>query len=109
MGAHYEAILFVRDMIAWFLAHYEAPVHHCPYISAEGGYQWIFGGPYDAREVLQAQFPEATDWEIDAAVEEVESEGTTEWSGEAYPHGWFDEDLERTDAGGPPPIDDGVL
>jgi len=38
----------------WFLAQYENPVESCPYESAEGGYQWIWGGPYDALEELEA-------------------------------------------------------
>jgi hypothetical protein len=38
---------------AWFLELYEDPLENCPYESAEGGYQYIWGGPYDALEELR--------------------------------------------------------
>jgi hypothetical protein len=37
---------------AWFFERYEDPNESCPYISAEGGYQYIYGGPYDAHDVF---------------------------------------------------------
>ena len=37
-------------MIEWFNQNFEDPAERTPYESAEGGYQWIWGGPYDARE-----------------------------------------------------------
>lgn len=40
------------DLAEWFLARYEDPNENCPYESAEGGYQFIWGGPYDAEEEL---------------------------------------------------------
>jgi hypothetical protein len=43
-------------MRTWFLQHYEDPVESCPHESSEGGYQYIWGGPYDAREVLDDEF-----------------------------------------------------
>jgi len=33
-------------MADWFLANFENPAECTPYESAEGGYQWIWGGPY---------------------------------------------------------------
>ena len=62
-------------MIEWFHHNYDDPAHHTPYISAEGGYQYIWGGPHDAREELDGMFgglvPEQL---IGEAVEEVETE-----------------------------------
>lgn len=46
----------VRIMEAWFRHRYEDPAHRTPYESAEGGYIWVNGGPYDAREQLEEQF-----------------------------------------------------
>jgi hypothetical protein len=43
-------------MREWFREHYEDPAERTPYESAEGGYIWIFGGPYYAHEELEAQF-----------------------------------------------------
>ena len=45
-----------RFMREWFLDNYEDPVHSVPYIGREGGYIWIFGGPYDAHEELYEKF-----------------------------------------------------
>jgi hypothetical protein len=41
---------------AWFLQHYADPEESCPYESREGGYQWIWGGPYDAEEELSDEW-----------------------------------------------------
>lgn len=75
-----------QDILNWFYRHYEDPVHNCPYESAEGGYQYIWGGPYDAREEIEAQFPKASAKVVDAVVAELEDDtedtpGCTEWSG----------------------------
>ncbi|HEY1425288.1 MAG TPA: hypothetical protein VGF50_01325 [Caulobacteraceae bacterium] len=43
-------------MEAWFRHYYEDPAHSLPYVSAEGGYQWVTGGPYQARLELSSQF-----------------------------------------------------
>lgn len=43
-------------MREWFFKHFEDPAERTPYESAEGGYIWIWGGPYDAREELDAEF-----------------------------------------------------
>lgn len=43
-------------MKAWFRARFEDPAERTPYESAEGGYIWIWGGPYDAREELESEF-----------------------------------------------------
>ena len=39
----------------WFRSNFTDPANRLPYISAEGGYQWIYGGPYDAREELESE------------------------------------------------------
>ena len=50
-----DQLNFMRE---WFLANYEDPVHSLPYESREGGYIWIYGGPYDAHEELHDKFGE---------------------------------------------------
>ena len=35
-------------MHAWFHRYYQDPVHETPHESAEGGYIYIWGGPYNA-------------------------------------------------------------
>jgi len=68
----------IDEMIAWFFENYEDPVHGVPYESAEGGYQYYNGGPYDARVVLEEQFPDALDEHLDAAASKIETQGW-EW------------------------------
>jgi len=70
----------IDALVEWFHEHYEDPAHRLPYESAEGGYQWIYGGPYDAQEALGDNFQDEPEDIIEAAVEEIESEGQLEWS-----------------------------
>lgn len=51
-------------MKAWFFSNFEDPAHRTPYESSEGGYIWIWGGPYDAREQLQQRFSGAAPLEV---------------------------------------------
>lgn len=68
-------------MKSWFDRNFEDPVHRLPYISAEGGYQYIWGGPFDASEVLYDRFDNlAAEDTIEKLVQELESDGITEWS-----------------------------
>lgn len=69
------------EMRLWFYSQYESPAECLPYIPTEGGYQWIYGGPYDARDVLEEEFSGlASEEDIDVLVAELEME-CTEWSG----------------------------
>lgn len=69
----------VAVLVAWFRERYEDPAERTSYESAEGGYLWNFGGPYDAREVLGDEFPD-DDAVLDAAVREIERDGIHEWA-----------------------------
>jgi hypothetical protein len=70
-------------MEVWFRARFEDPVHSCPYNSEEGGYQFIYGGPYEADDKLQRQFSDLVPYEvIEELVEELEDE-CSEWSGDS--------------------------
>ena len=46
----------IDTMREWFLDNFEDPAERTPYESREGGYIWIWGGPYNAREELQQVF-----------------------------------------------------
>src|ERR1039458_9191215 len=46
----------MKAMETWFHARYEDPAENTPYVGSEGGYQFIHGGPYDAREELEGEF-----------------------------------------------------
>lgn len=82
----------------WFRERFEDPAERTPYESAEGGYIWIWGGPYDAHEELEAEFGGIVpDDVIDELVEELEGE-CTEWAPTPSPGDYDDaliEDLAR--------------
>ncbi|MEZ5654278.1 MAG: hypothetical protein R3E04_00080 [Sphingobium sp.] len=67
-------------MVDWFFSNFEDPVHETPYNSREGGYLYIWGGPYDATDELYQAFPEASDTEIEQVVAEIESDGIGDWA-----------------------------
>lgn len=72
-------------METWFRQHFEDPAEHTPYESAEGGYIWIYGGPYDAREELEAEFSEVVPNEvINELVDNLERE-CSEWAPTSSP------------------------
>lgn len=68
----------VEEIVNWFFEHYEDPVHGVPYESAEGGYQYYAGGPYDAREEIEDRFPHVPANTIDEALEIISDYGY-EW------------------------------
>jgi hypothetical protein len=68
-------------MRIWFLSRYWDPANETPYNSKEGGYLYIYGGPYDAKEELDHQFCDmASEEDIQAVVDDVESDGIFEWA-----------------------------
>jgi hypothetical protein len=71
-----DAIMSIKG---WFLQNFDDPVHDTPYVSAEGGYQYIWGGPYEVRDILETFFSDVVPEElIRAAAEELENE-SLEW------------------------------
>lgn len=87
-----------KDMlVAWFSSRYQDPAHETPYNGREGGYQYINGGPFDAREELEHQFGTlVTELVIDSAVDEIESDGTIEWAPIRYVDDREDEDYYQS-------------
>jgi len=71
----------IEYMTAWFRTYFEDPAHEMPHITREGGYQYIWGGPYDAADELGSEFGGLIpDDRIEAAVNEVHSDGTFDWA-----------------------------
>lgn len=71
----------IEVMRDWFSENYQNPVESLPYESREGGYQWIWGGPYSGRDELFANFGgEFSEKAINSLADELESI-TDEWSG----------------------------
>ena len=70
-------------MQVWFYEHFEDHVHSCPHNSEEGGYQFIYGGPYEAGEELQTEFSGIVPDEIIEEVAEELTNECSEWSGDS--------------------------
>lgn len=89
----------IDAMVEWFFANYEDPAHRTPYEGREGGYQWIWGGPFDAREELYDNFSDEHEELIEAAVAEIESDGLTEWTRTPRPedYGQDEDDFDVVD------------
>ena len=51
-------------MRRWFCDRYEDPANETPYSSEEGGYIFVWGGPYDPNEVIQERFSDCVDYEV---------------------------------------------
>lgn len=82
----------IEVMVEWFHGHFEDPAERTPYESAEGGYVWIWGGPYEAHEEIGDEFAEvADDATILAAVDIVHKDGLYEWAPREQP-GDYDQD-----------------
>lgn len=87
----------IEYMRHWFDKNFEDPTNETPYNSREGGFLYIWGGPYDAAEELFGEFGDfVPEDRIQAVVDEVESEGLTDWApGPDHPnHRRAREDLE---------------
>jgi hypothetical protein len=76
----YDRDVQIETMRKWFFEHFEDPAHRTPYESREGGFQWIWGGPYDARDQLEEQFSDyVSEDTIDELVNDLERE-CREWA-----------------------------
>lgn len=51
-------------MRRWFCDRYEDPVNETPYSSEEGGYIFVWGGPYDLNEVIQERFSDVVEYGV---------------------------------------------
>lgn len=71
-----EAVDAIKE---WFFSNFEDPAESTPYESAEGGYQYIWGGPYDTRDIIENVFYRRTRRAVtEAAIEELDRE-SFEW------------------------------
>lgn len=81
----------IDTMTEWFHEQFEDPANDTPWDGEDKKYVFMWGGPYEAHDVLHEnfddQFPE--DW-VNEAVETVEMDGIFEWAptshGDYYEH-----------------------
>lgn len=64
-------------METWFRSRYEDPAERTPY---DGGYVWIWGGPYDAEEELRSEFEEVVPEKIIEDLAESLSQECSDWA-----------------------------
>lgn len=86
-------------VLSWFYRNFEDPAEETPHDSREGGYQYIWGGPYDAREELWSEFEGILSEErIEEIAERVERRAI-EWApGRDHPnHSSNQPDLDAED------------
>lgn len=69
------------EMEDWFYENYDNPVNFLPDETGEGGYQYLYGGPYELDEILYEQFGEKySNYYIQNVIENLESEhGDIAW------------------------------
>ena len=74
-------------MLFWFRSNFEDPAHETPYEGREGGYQYIWGGPYNALDQLGREFGDLVrEDRIQEAADEAESDGIFDWApGDNHP------------------------
>lgn len=71
----------IQHLVNWFHHFYTDPANETPYESSEGGYIYIYGGPYSAEDEIRENFeglvPEDA---ILRAVAEIERDGIFDWA-----------------------------
>lgn len=74
-----------KAMDIWFRQNYSDPVDVCPYESAEGGYQFIWGGPYEPMDELSTEFSDLVPQDLIEEVAQELDDQAVEWSGNPDP------------------------
>lgn len=77
-------------MRSWFHEHFSDPVENTPYESSEGGYIYIWGGPYDAYEELSV-FSDIINDDLIQELSKELSEECLEWTGREQPADYFED------------------
>ena len=84
----------VEIMSHWFEAHYDDP-NVLPYDSSEDGFQWIWGGPYDAGQELRQEFDAFASDDAIAKLSSDLNDASSEWSGKPDEDDYDDEALSE--------------
>jgi len=83
----------LTEMTEWFHSKFQDPVNRLPYNSREGGYQYIYGGPYDAHDQISDAFShQYSDELIEEAVEIVQADGIYQWDKSEEPGDYGDDE-----------------
>ena len=74
-----ERTRWIESMVWWFDNHFEDPALNTPWDAEANAYNYIFGGPFDARDVLREFWRVPETWRSVAAGQ-IERDGIFEWS-----------------------------
>jgi hypothetical protein len=85
----------------WFCQRFDPP-DALPYDSSEGGFQWIWGGPYDARSAIYGEFDGVASDTALAATNSALNDISSDWSGKPDDAGYSDDYLSDLLASGDP-------
>ena len=70
-----EKDLAISEMKDWFFDNYDDPANFLPYETKAGGYQYLFGGPYELSNVLHEEFSSKYPNEyIESTINHIENE-----------------------------------
>jgi hypothetical protein len=71
----------IEAMRRWFHARFEDPSNQTPYDGGEGGFQFIWGGPYDPNDKIQERFSSVVEYEVmEKLIKELWQEAGDEWA-----------------------------
>jgi hypothetical protein len=80
----------LEAMRKWFFQHFQSPADETPYDSEEGGYVYLYGGPYEAKEELDARFGALVPDEVIEELAEDLGGESYEWEGRPRPGDYDD-------------------
>ena len=84
----------IEAMRQWFYARYEDPAQQTPYSSEEGGYIFVYGGPYDPNDVIQERFSHVVPYEVmGKLIDELWQEVGNEWAPTESEFEYYDDEL----------------
>ena len=95
----FDAASAAEEMKEWFFSNYEDPAERLPYISAEGGFQWIFGSSETALGALEEAYSDEYPFEfIEKVAQSITDEtGIFDWSPTPGPDFYDDGDVSESD------------
>ncbi len=84
----------IEAMRRWFHARFEDPSNQTPYDGGEGGFQFVWGGPYDPNDEIQNRFGSLVEYEVmEKLIQELWQEVGDEWAPIEHEGLDYDEEL----------------
>jgi hypothetical protein len=71
----------IAVMRHWFHTNFADPVEETPYETAEGGYIYVYGGPYDPQEELEGKFGDIVPEEVIEKLADELTDISPNWTG----------------------------